>query len=153
MNVWQNEKNFILLLERKKEILLSHIIQIESKLLTIEKEIKDYQEEQAYINQQIKLLTPSGILARADIYRGIRRQGALLAHLQIVSHKITQLEEEKIRYQDGLKESNIVMSQLNKRNYKMTKYLQRLKRIENRRRDNNSENEIQEQAVYDRKKL
>ena len=153
MNVWQNEKNFILLLERKKEILLSHIIQIESKLLTIEKEIKDYQEEQAYINQQIKLLTPSGILARADIYRGIRRQGTLLAHLQIVSHKITQLEEEKIRYQDGLKESNIVMSQLNKRNYKMTKYLQRLKRIENRRRDNNSENEIQEQAVYDRKKL
>jgi hypothetical protein len=34
-------------------------------------------------------------MSRADIYKGIRQQGALLTHQQYVFHKINQLESEQ----------------------------------------------------------
>ena len=153
MNAWQSEKQFVAMLERKKEILQGHIIQVENRISIIRREVEEHQQEQTYINQQIKLLTPSGILARTDIYRGIRRQGSLLSHLQMVVHKVTQLEGEENKHQKLLKEYRLIMNELDKRLYKLTRYLMRQRLKYNRRRDNNTENEIQEMAIYDRKKI
>jgi len=153
MDAWRNGKQFVSLLERKKEILVGHIIKIENRLSAIRKEIEEHQREQTYINQQIKLLTPSGILARADIYKGIRRQGSLLAHLQMVMHKVTQLEDEQHKHQNILAEYRSVMSELDKRHYKLKLHLHKQQRIYYQRLDNNIENEIQEMAIYDRKKF
>lgn len=152
MDVWRNEQQFVSLLERKQEISRGHILQIENKLTQIKKEIEQGLQEQTYINQQIKLLTPSGILARADIYKGIRCQGSLLTHLHVVTHKVAQLEDEQYKYNNLLSEYRLAMSILDKRHYKLTLHLKKKKREHSRLRDNSTENEIQEMAFYDRKK-
>lgn len=153
MDVWHSGNQLISLLERKQNILKGNISQVENRLIQIKKEIADHQQEQNYINQQIKLLTPSGILARADIYKGIRHQGSLLTHLNMTIHKVTQLEDEKYKYQHMLDAYREDMNLLDKRLYKLNLYLKKQQRDFDRRCDNNAENEIQEVAVYDRKKF
>ncbi|WP_299999398.1 type III secretion system protein [uncultured Cedecea sp.] len=153
MDAWRNGKQFISLLERKQDILKGNIARTENKIAAIKKEIKKHQQEQQYINQQIKSLTPSGRLTRADIYKGIRQQGALLIHLQIIIHKVTQLEDEQYKQQNILDSYRSAMQQLDKRYYKLTSYIKKQKNIYYRRCDNNVENEAQEVAVYDRKKI
>jgi len=153
MDVWRSGNQFVSLLERKQDILKGNISQVENRLVQIKKEIADHQQEQNYINQQIKLLTPSGVLARADIYKGIRHQGSLLAHLNMIIHKVTQLEDEKYKYQHMLDTYRSDMHLLDKRHYKLNLYLKKQKREYYRRCDNNAENEIQEVAIYDRKKF
>jgi len=153
MDAWRDGHQFISLLERKQEVLKGNIAQVENRLLVIKEEIRYHQQEQDYINQQIKLLTPSGVLARADIYKGIRHQGALLAHLQMIIHKVTQLEDEQYKHQHTLEGYRSAMYLLGKRHYKLSLYIKKQQRAYYRRCDNNSENEIQEMAVYDRKKF
>ena len=153
MDAWRNERQFISLLERKQDILKKNIYRTERKILLIKEEIKKHQQEQHYINQQIKLLTPSGILERADIYKGIRHQGSLLIHLQMIIHKVTQLEDEQYKHQNILVTYRSAMQLLDKRHYKLTQYLEKQQRDYYRRCDSSSENEIQEVAVYDRKKI
>ncbi len=153
MDVWHSGNQLISLLERKQNILKGNISQVENRLIQIKKEIADHQQEQNYINQQIKLLTPSGILARADIYKGIRHQGSLLTHLNMTIHKVTQLEDEKYKYQHMLDAYRADMNLLDKRLYKLNLYLKKQQRDFDRRCDNNAENEIQEVAIYDRKKF
>lgn len=153
MDALRNGNQFVSLLERKQEVLKRNIAKVENRLFLIKEEIEQHHQEQNYINQQIKLLTPSGILARADIYKGIRRQGSLLAHLQMVAYKVTQLEDEQYNYQQKLQTYRSTIQVLDKRHYKLTMYLKKQRRAYYRRRDNNSENEMQEMAVYDRKKF
>jgi len=153
MDAWRNGKQFISLLERKQDILKKDIAFTERKITLIEEEIKKHQQEQQYVNQQIKLLTPSGLLERIDIYKGIRHQGSLLIHLQMIIHKVTQLEDEKYKHQHALVTYRSAIQLLDKRHYKLTRYLEKKQRDYFLRCDNNSENEIQEVVVYDRKKL
>ena len=153
MDAWHNGNQFISLLERKQDVLKGNIFRIESRIIQIQEEINRYQQEQGYINEQIKLLTPSGIVERADIYKGIRRQGALLSHLQMVVHKVTLLEDEQHKHKKLLQNHRVAMHVLDKKHYKLTRYITKKRREFYRRRDNRSENEIQEVAVYDRKKL
>jgi len=153
MDAWRNGKQFISLLERKQDSLKGNIARTESKIALIKEEIKKYQQEQHYINQQIKLLTPSGLVERADIYKGIRHQGSLLIHLQMIIHKVTQLEDEQYKHQHMLVTYRSAIQLLDKRHYKLTLYLEKQQRVYYRRCDNNSENEIQEVAIYDRKKF
>lgn len=151
MDAWRNGKQFISLLAHKQDVLKGNIAQVESRIVQLKAEIKKCQEEQQYINQQIKLLTPSGLLARADIYKGIRHQGSLLIHLQMVIHKVTQLEDEQYKHQHLLETYSSEMQLLDKKYYKVALYIEEQQRAYYRRRDNDSENEIQEVAVYDRK--
>jgi chromosome segregation ATPase len=153
MDVWRSGNQFVSLLERKQDILKGNISQVENRLVQIKKEIAGHQQEQNYINQQIKLLTPSGVLARADIYKGIRHQGSLLTHLNMIIHKVTQLEDEKYKYQHMLDTYHSDMHLLDKRHYKLKLYLKKQQRECYRRCDNNAENEMQEVAIYDRKKF
>ncbi|MCS3431545.1 type III secretion system protein [Klebsiella sp. BIGb0407] len=153
MDAWRNGRQFISLLQRKQDILKGNIVRTESRILLIKEEIKKHQQEQHYINQQIKLLTPSGLLDRADIYKGIRHQGSLLIHLQMIIHKVTQLEDEQYKHQQSLETYRSSMQLLDKRHYKLTQYLEKQQHAYHRRCDNNSENEIQEVVVYDRKKF
>ncbi|MGP3590897.1 hypothetical protein [Vagococcus sp. WN89Y] len=151
MDAWRRGTGFVRMLERKQEILQGNIAKTESQLNQIKILIAQYQQESTFINQQIKLLTPSGVLSQADIYKGIRRQGALISHQQIVIQKITQLEDEKYATEDKLEQLRTAMNVLDKRHYKLTFYLQQLRREHLRRLDNNAENEIQEIAGYGRK--
>lgn len=153
MDALRNGKQFISLLERKQDVLKGYIYRTERKIALIKEEIKNHQQEQNYINQQIKLLTPSGLVERADIYKGIRHQGSLLIHLQMIIHKVTQLEDEQYKHQHILESYRSAIELLDKRHYKLTLYLEKKQRDYYRRCDNNSENEIQEVAVYDRKKF
>lgn len=153
MDAWRNGNQFISLLERKQDVLKGDIFRVESRIVQIQEEINLHQQEQSYINEQIKLLTPSGIVERADIYKGIRRQGALLSHLQMVAHKVTLLEDEQHKHKKTLQDYRFAMHVLDKKHYKLTRYLTKQRRDFYRRRDNRSENEIQEVAVYDRKKF
>ncbi len=153
MDAWRNGKKFISLLERKQDIVKGNIARTESKIALIKEEIKKHQQEQDYINHQIKLLTPSGLLERADIYKGIRHQGSLLIHLQMIIHKVTQLEEEQYKHQNILVTYRSAIQLLDKRHCKITLYLAEQQCSYYRRCDNNSENEMQEVAVYDRKKF
>lgn len=151
MDAWRNGKQFISLLSHKQDVLKNNIVQVERRIFQLKEEIKECQEEQQYLNQQIKLLTPSGLVARVDIYRGIRHQGALLIHLQMTIHKITQLEDEQYKQQQLLENYNLEKKLMDKRYYKIASYIENQQRNYYRRRDNNSENEIQEVAIYDRK--
>lgn len=153
MTVWSNEKQFIALLERKQNSLNKNIIYTERKIKTITEEIEKNQQEQQYLNQQINLLTPSGVLERADIYKGIRHQGSLLIHVQMIIHKITQLEDEKYKHQHLLSQYRADKQLLDKRLYKLMLYLKKQQRDLYRRHDNNAENEMQENAIYDRNKI
>ncbi|XTZ39298.1 type III secretion system protein [Salmonella enterica] len=151
MDAWRKGTEFVRMLERKQEIVQGNIAQAESRLRNIMALIDQHQQEYSSINQQIKLLTPSGVLNRSDIYKGIRRQGALLTHQQMVIQKITQLEEEKYAQEQKLEHYRSELNLLDKRHYKLTFYLKRLRSEHLRRLDNNAENEIQEIACYGRK--
>lgn len=151
MNAWRRGCEFVRRLERKQEIFKGEIARIESQLTQISALIAEYQQQCAGINQQIKLITPSGVLDRADIYKGIRRQGVLLMDQHRVIQKITQLEEEQYVLEDKRQHSRAAITLLDKRHYKLTTHLQQLRREHLRRRDNNAENEIQEMAGYGRK--
>ncbi|HEN3636235.1 TPA: type III secretion system protein [Yersinia enterocolitica] len=151
MEAWRKGHEFVCLLERKQQILQGDIVKTENRLAKIRLTIAEYQQECADINQQIKMLTPFGLHSRADIYKGIRQQGALLTHQQLVLHKINQLENEKSNLENNLKQHYAAMSLLDKKHYKLSYYLQPLRREYIRRCDNDAENEIQEIAGYGRK--
>jgi conjugal transfer/entry exclusion protein len=76
-------------------VLQQDIVKTENNLAQVNLQIQQYQQEISYINQQIKNTGPCGVMSRADIYKGIRQQGALLTHQQYVFHKINQLESEQ----------------------------------------------------------
>src|SRR5471030_3533195 len=151
MEAWRKGREFVCMLERKQQILQGDIAKAENRLAQIKVQIAEYQQECADINQQIKMLTPAGILSRADIYKGIRQQGALLAHQQLVIHKISQLESEQHNLEHTLHQHRAAMTLLDKKHYKISYYLQPLRREYIRRCDNDAENEIQEIAGYGRK--
>lgn len=102
MEAWHKGREFVSLLERKQQILQGDIVKTENRLAKIRLKMAEYQQECADINQQIKMLTPSGLHSRADIYKGIRQQGALLTHLQLVLHKINQLKTKNIVWRTPL---------------------------------------------------
>ncbi|KAF1368341.1 type III secretion system protein [Yokenella regensburgei] len=151
MEAWRKGCDFVSLLERKQQILQGDIVKTENRLAKIRLTIAEYQQECADINQQIRMLTPSGLHSRADIYKGIRQQGALLTHQQLVLHKINQLENEKYNLENKLEQHRAAMILLDKKHYKLSYYLQPLRREYIRRCDNDAENEIQEIAGYGRK--
>lgn len=151
MEAWRKGREFVCMLERKQQILQGDIVKAENRVATIKAKIAQHQQECADINQQIRMLTPVGINSRADIYKGIRQQGTLLAYQQQVMHKINQLESEKYKLEDDLHQYHTAMTVLDKKHYKLSYYLQPLRREYLRRCDNDAENEIQEIAGYDRK--
>lgn len=151
MEAWRKGCEFVSLLECKQQILQGDIVKTENRLAKIRLTIAEYQQECADINQQIRMLTPSGLHSRADIYKGIRQQGALLTHQQLVLHKINQLENEKYNLENKLEQHRAAMILLDKKHYKLSYYLQPLRREYIRRCDNDAENEIQEIAGYGRK--
>lgn len=151
MEAWRKGREFVSLLERKQQILQGNIVKTENQLAKIRLTIAEHLQECADINQQIKMLTPSGLHSRADIYKGIRQQGALLTHQQLVLHKINQLENEKYNLENNLEQHRVAISLLDKKHYKLSYYLQPLRREYIRRCDNDAENEIQEIAGYGRK--
>lgn len=151
MEAWRKGREFVSMLERKQQILQGDIVKTENRLAQIKLNIAECQQECADINQQIKMLTPAGVHSRADIYKGIRQQGALLTHQQLVLHKINQLETEKYKLEDSLEQHRLTMTLLDKKHYKLSYYLQPLRREYIRRCDNDAENEIQEIAGYGRK--
>lgn len=153
MNAWRNGNHFVFFLKKQQDTLKRNISQVENKISLIKNEILQCQDEQDHITQQISLLTPSGILTRAEIYKGIRQQGLLLTQIQMVIHKITQLEDEQYQYQDRLELYQSSMQLLDKRFYKLTTYINKEQRLYFRRREKFSENEILEMAIYDRKKI
>lgn len=150
MQAWRKGCEFVRMLERKQQVLQGDIIRTEDKLAQLKTQIAHYQQELADINQQIKMLTPAGVFSRADIYKGIRQQGALLTHQQLVFHKINQLESEQEKCMHTLEQYRAAMNRLDKKHYKLTYFLQPLRRDYLRRRDNAAENEIQELAGYGR---
>lgn len=151
MEVWRKGHEFVGMLERKQLTLQRNIVETENQLMQVKLQIQLHQQECTDINQQIKMLTPAGVLSRADIYKGIRQQGALMMHLQYVSQKISQLESEQHKLEQLNLQQRRVMTQLDKKHYKLNHYLQPLRRDYIRRCDNAAENEIQELAVYGRK--
>ncbi|MGE4802493.1 type III secretion system protein [Yersinia hibernica] len=151
MEAWRKGREFVSMLERKQQILLGDIAKAESQLAQIRLKMAEYQQECADINQQIKMLTPTGVHSRADIYKGIRQQGALLTHQQLVLHKISQLETEEYKLEHSLEQHRSAIILLDKKHYKLSYYLRPLRREYMRRGDNNIENEIQEIASYGRK--
>lgn len=151
MEAWRKGHEFVCMLERKQQILQANIVKVENRLAHIKSQIAQYQQECADINQQIKMLTPKGVNSRGDIYKGIRQQGALLAHQQQIMHKINQLEDKKYSMEDELLQFRVTMTLLDKKHYKLSYYLQPLRREYIRRCDNDAENEIQEIAGYGRK--
>lgn len=148
MTAWRKGKKFASILERKQQILQGDRIKVENRLAKIRLTIAEYQQECANINQQIKLLTPSGLHSRADIYKGIRQQGALLTYQQLVLHKIDELEYEKSNLEDTLEQYRAAKSLLDKKQYKFSYYLQLLRRAYIQRCDNDAENETQEITGY-----
>lgn len=151
MEAWRKGREFVSLLERKQQIMQGNIVKTKNRLAQIKLTIAEHQQECADINQQIKMLTPSGLHSRGDIYKGIRKQGGLLAHQQLVLHKINQLENEKYNLGHHLEQHVAAMSMLDKKHYKLSSYLQPLRREYIRRCDNDALNEIQEIAGYGRK--
>jgi chromosome segregation ATPase len=148
MEAWRRGREFVRLLERKQDVLKGDIAKAEGRLTNIKLLIAEYQQEFADINQQIKMLTPAGVLSRADIYKGIRQQGALLTHQQLLFHKITQMEDEKYNLEQSIQRYRASMVVLDKKHYKLNYYLQPLRLDYLRRSDNAAENEIQEMASY-----
>ena len=153
MEAWRKGCEFVGMLERKQQVLQQDILKAENNLTQVKLQIQQYQQEFSDINQQIKMLTPAGVVNRADIYKGIRQQGALLTHQQYVFHKINQLESEQLKLEQQLEQHRGLMTQLDKKHYKLTYYLQPLRRDYIRRCDNAAENEIQEMAGYARKSV
>lgn len=151
MQVWRKGREVIALLERKRETLQGYIAKTANQIEKTALEIAKHQQECAAINQQIKMLIPNGLYNRADIYKGIRQQGILLTQQQLIFHKIDQLENEKDTLEDNLKHYQAGMNLLEKKNYKLSHYLQPLRRDYLRRCDNDEENDIQEMACYGRK--
>ncbi|EXU76561.1 hypothetical protein [Erwinia mallotivora] len=151
MDVWRKGRTFVSMLERKQKILQGNILQVQGKIAEINKMISQFYDEYAGINQEIKRLTPSGVLDRDDIYKGIRRQGTLLVHQQNVIQKITKLEDEKIKYEHQLQNFLTALSLLDKRHHKISDYLQKIRKAHLKRIANSIENEIQEMAGYVRK--
>ncbi len=78
MEAWRKGREFVSLLERKQQILQGDIVKTENRLAKIRQTIAEHQQECADINQQIKMLTPSGLHSRADIYKGIRTAGGFI---------------------------------------------------------------------------
>ncbi len=151
MEVWRKGREFVSLLERKQQVLQGDIVKTENRLAEIRLTIAEHQQECVDINQQIKMLTPSGVNSRADIYKGIREQGALLTHQQLVFHKINQLENEKYNLENNLEQHRAAMNLLDKKQNKFSYYLQSQRRELLRRCDNDAENETQEIVGYGRK--
>lgn len=151
MEAWRKGREFVGMLERKKQVIQQDIVKTDNNLAQVILQIQQYQQEFSDINQQIKMLTPAGIMSRADIYKGIRQQGALLTHQQYVFHKINQLESEQQKLEQNKEQLRASMTRLDKKHYKLNYYLQPLRRDYIRRRDNAAENEIQEMAGYGRK--
>ncbi len=151
MEAWRKGREFVGMLERKQQVLQQDIVKTENNLAQVNLQIKQYQQEFSNINQQIKMLTPAGVMSRADIYKGIRQQGALLTHQQYVFHKINQLENEQEKLERNREQLRASMTRLDKKHYKLNYYLQPLRRDYIRRCDNAAENEIQEMAGYGRK--
>lgn len=153
MEAWRKGREFVGLLERKQQVLQQDIVKTENNLAQVNLQIQQYQQEISYINQQIKILAPAGVMSRADIYKGIRQQGALLTHQQYVFHKINQLESEQQKLAQKKEQLLVSMTQLDKKHDKLNYYLQPLRHDYIRRCDNAAENEIQEMARYGRKSI
>ncbi|EMY3602384.1 hypothetical protein [Klebsiella aerogenes] len=153
MEAWRKGREFVRMLDRKQHFLQGDIVKTESRLAQVRLQIMSHQQEVTDINQQIKMLTPAGVVSREDIYKGIRQQGALLTHQNIVFHKISQLENEQYNLENTLEEQRAALSVLDKKHYKITYYLQPLRRDYLRRCDDAAENEIQEIAGYGRKNI
>ncbi|WP_224558184.1 type III secretion system protein [Pectobacterium versatile] len=151
MNAWHRGRGFVQMLEHKQEILHGNIATAENRLSQIKSLIAQHRQESMSIDQQMKKLTPSGLISRDDIYAGIRRQGALLNQQQFIVQKIKQLEGEQDLEEKKLQQHRAAMTVLDKRHYKLSFYLQRIRREYLRRGENNIENEIQEIAGYGRK--
>lgn len=151
MEAWRKGREFVGMLERKQHVLQQDMVKTENNLAQVNLQIQQYQQEFSDINQQIKMLTPAGVMSRADIYKGIRQQGALLTHQQYVFHKINQLESEQQKLEHNKEQLRASMTRLDKKHYKLNYYLQPLRRDYIRRCDHAAENEIQEMVGYGRK--
>ncbi|EOS94417.1 type III secretion system protein [Erwinia tracheiphila] len=148
MNAWRDVGRFISTLERKQRLLQNNIHKTKRKIDHIGSIITQQYEEFAGINQEIKRLTPSGVVNRHDLYQGIRRQGALLTHQQVIIQKITQLKQDQRVQEKKMQQYRVEMNLLDKRHHKMSDYLQKAYRLYLKQRANRIENDIQEMAVY-----
>jgi prefoldin subunit 5 len=148
MQVWRKGRELVSLLERKRQILQGDIAKLANQIESVAQEIAVHQQAIADINQQIKNLIPIGLFNRADIYKGIRQQGILLAEQQLILHKIDQLQDEKDKLETELEEYCEAMNLLDKKQYKLSYYLRPLRREYIRRYENDAENEILERASY-----
>jgi len=151
MNAWHKCREFLLMVEHKQQLNMTDILYAENKIQQINEKIERFRQEFAYTNQQIKTLTPSGVLARSDLYKGIRQQGALITHQQLVIHQITLLEDELQTVQQKLEQLHLAKGILDKKHHKLTYHMKQMRSENLRRQDNNMENELQELAVYGKK--
>ncbi|GLY60830.1 hypothetical protein Pcaca05_16870 [Pectobacterium carotovorum subsp. carotovorum] len=151
MNVWRRGREFVQMLEKKQDVLHGNIAAAENCLAKIKLLIVQHQQECMSIDQQMKKLMPSGLVSRDDIYAGIRRQGALLNKQQFIIQEIKRLEKKQDAEEKKLHQYRSAMAVLDKRHYKLSFYLQRIRREYLRRSENNIENDIQEIAGYGRK--
>ncbi|QUG74587.1 type III secretion system protein [Erwinia sp. E602] len=151
MNVWRRGRGFVSLLERKQQMLHSDITQAQNKILQLKASRSQCHQETVEINQKIKNLTPSGVLSKRDIHQGIRQQGILLSHQQLIVLKISQLEEEQYAEELKVERFRAALGLLDKRHYKISDYLHKYHRMHLIRKENNRETEVQEMASHVRK--
>lgn len=151
MDAWHKARSYVGMLENKQQKQHSAILKVELRVNQLTAELSELRSEYAELSQRIDLLTPSGVLVRSDLYKGIRQQGTLISFQQLIIHKITMLEQKLLIEKNTIQELSSEMNLLNKKHYKMSIYIDRVKKERMRYIDNNIENDIQEISVYGKK--
>lgn len=136
------------LLEQKQERIANDKVKIEHRLADVEQQIERCQQDVDAINRKINATLAPGVINRGAIYRGIRQQSVLLFQQQDIFQRMIDLKHTRAEAQQRLQQCRDALTQLDKRHYKISFYLRRVRRELFRQADIRAENEIQEVTGY-----
>lgn len=148
MYVWLRANNLIKVLERRQASLNAEIATHEQRIKSIQLAISHKEKEQQDLKEQIKRLTPAGVLSRTTMYKIIRRQGVLLSQIHIIADELLQLEEILSEQRRKLEQIRRERKIQDKKHYKVTAYVQKLRRQQLQHHELIMENEVQESVCY-----
>lgn len=148
MKQWHKAYLFLGFLERKKQIIINHISEIERELIQLEKDIQSRQQKIQMIIAQIEGLTPSGRLEPLEISHKFRQQAILLNQQQLLIQHLSVLEEKKLLQLERLNACYQQMNLLDKKHYKLSFFLKKQRHTYLMKKNLNIENEIGELLRY-----
>jgi len=148
MNALNSADAFVRIITNKKRALTRQLTQLNGHIHRTEVMIARHDEKLAFLMHELRALQVTGMVTRDEMLLSVRKQGSLMMKQQYLLSEKDQLTGTLNQCYIERQHLHATLSETEKRDYKFSNLINRLRRDRAYRIENQNENEIQELSVY-----